>query len=184
MLPSHCDRNLTPGIDMTTGSLGQGASAAVGIALGNKMDERDSYVYLVVGDGEMQEGQVWEAILSASQLKLGNLIMFVDNNKQQLDGYTKDINDLGDIKAKLKTFNWHSQEIDGGSIEEIYNAIEKAKDVKDKPSVIVLNTIKGKGCLFAEKILNNHHMTVNDDQVNEALADLENELSALERMAN
>lgn len=184
MLPSHCDRNLTPGIDMTTGSLGQGASAAVGIALGNKMDERDSYVYLVVGDGEMQEGQVWEAILSASQLKLGNLIMFVDNNKQQLDGYTKDINDLGDIKAKLKTFNWHSQEIDGGSIEEIYNAIEKAKDVKDKPSVIVLNTIKGKGCLFAEKILNNHHMTVNDDQVNEALADLENELSALERMVN
>lgn len=180
-LPSHCDRNLTRGVDMTTGSLGQGTSAAVGIALGNKMDRRNNYTYLIVGDGEMQEGQVWESILSAAQLKLGNLIMFVDYNRQQLDGYTKDINDLGDIKAKLETFNWHSQQIDGGNIEEIYKAIENAKAVKNKPSVIVLNTIKGKGCSFAEGILNNHHMVVNQEQINEAVTYLENRLAELER---
>lgn len=176
-LPSHCDRNKTIGVDMTTGSLGQGASLAVGIALGNRMDGRDSYTYLILGDGELQEGQVWESVLLAAHEKLDKLIAFVDYNKQQLDGYVKDINDLGDIKAKFESFNWHAQEVDGHNIKQIYEAIANAKEVKGRPSVIVLHTIKGKDCSFAEGIVNNHHMTVSREQMNEALAVLEEKLN-------
>jgi len=175
-LPSHCDKNLTTGIDMTTGSLGQGSSAAVGIALGNRLDGRKNTTYLILGDGEIQEGQVWEAALFAAQQKLDNLIAFVDYNKQQLDGYTKDINDLGDVRAKFESFGWHAQEVDGHNVKEIYEAIDKAKKVKGKPSAIVLHTVKGKGCCFAEGIVDNHHMTVNEQQINEALAILEEKL--------
>ncbi len=175
-LPSHCDRNLTTGIDMTTGSLGQGASLAVGIALGNRLDGRTSYTYLILGDGEIQEGQVWEAVLYAAHQKLDNLIAFVDYNKKQLDGYTKDINDLGDIKAKFESFGWHAQEVDGSSVREIYEAIEKAKGAKGRPSVIVLHTVKGKGCRFAENAFLNHHMTVSKEQMAEAIAELEQQL--------
>lgn len=178
-LPSHCDRNLTPGIDMTTGSLGQGASLAVGVALGHKMDGRDNFTYLIVGDGEIQEGQVWEAALFAAQKKLDHLITFVDYNKKQLDGYTKDINDVGDIKSKFESFGWYGQEIDGSNVAEIIKAIENAKQHKDKPSVIVLHTIKGKGWDFAEKELSNHHMNVSRDQMEEALTVLNAQLEGL-----
>jgi transketolase len=177
--PSHCDRNLTTGIDMTTGSLGQGASTALGVALGNVLKGIDSYVYLVLGDGEIQEGQVWEAVSCAAQQKADHLITFIDDNKQQLDGYTKDINNSGDIKAKFESFGWHAQSIDGANVEEIYNAIEKAKENKGTPSVIVLNTIKGKGCSFAEGILGNHHMTVNKEQMKEALDVLQSKLEGM-----
>ncbi|AVX30330.1 transketolase [Carboxydocella thermautotrophica] len=175
-LPSHCDRNLTPGVDMTTGSLGQGASTALGVALGNKLDGRESYTYLILGDGEMQEGQVWEAILYAAQKQLDNLIVFVDYNKKQLDGNIQDINDLGDLKAKFACFNWHAQEVDGHNVEEIYTAILKAKEVKHRPSVIILHTIKGKGCNFAEQAAANHHMVVSREQAEAAIAFLEKEL--------
>ncbi|MGI6777790.1 MAG: transketolase [Acetivibrionales bacterium] len=175
-LPSHCDKNLTTGIDMTTGSLGQGSSAAVGIALGNRLDGRKNTTYLILGDGELQEGQVWEAALLAAQQKLDNLIAFVDYNKQQLDGYTKDINDLGDVKAKFESFGWNAREIDGHNVKEIYEAVENAKKAKGKPSVIVLHTVKGKGCCFAEEIVDNHHMTVSGQQMEEALAILEEKL--------
>lgn len=178
-LPSHCDRNLTPGIDMTTGSLGQGASLAVGVALGHKIDGRDNFTYLIVGDGEIQEGQVWEAALFAAQKKLDHLITFVDYNKKQLDGYTKDINDLGDIKSKFESFGWYGQEIDGSNVSEIIEAIENAKQQKDKPSVIVLHTIKGKGWGFAEKELFNHHMYISRDQMEEVLAALSAQLEGL-----
>ena len=178
-LPSHCDRNLTPGIDMTTGSLGQGASLAVGVALGHKIDDRDNFTYLIVGDGEIQEGQVWEAALFATQKKLDHLITFVDYNKKQLDGYTKDINDLGDIKSKFESFGWYGQEIDGSNVSEIIEAIENAKQHKDKPSVIVLHTIKGKGWDFAEKELFNHHMNISRDQMEEVLAALSAQLEGL-----
>lgn len=180
-LPSHCDRNKTIGVDMTTGSLGQGASLAVGIALGNRLDGRDNYTYLILGDGELQEGQVWEAALFAAHQKLDKLIAFVDYNKQQLDGYIKDINDLGDIHAKFETFGWHSQEIDGHNLEEIYEAICNAKAVSGKPSVIILDTIKGKDCSFAEGILNNHHMTVSKQQMDEAVAALQAKLNEVVR---
>lgn len=179
--PSHCDRNLTTGIDMTTGSLGQGASTALGVALGNRLKGKDNYTYLILGDGEIQEGQVWEAVMCAAHQKIDHLIAFVDCNKQQLDGYTKNINDLGDIGSKFESFGWHEQTIDGHNVEEIYNAIEEAKENKGKPSVIVLDTIKGKGCGFAEGVLNNHHMNVSKDQMKEALEALEKKLEEVVR---
>ncbi|HHW31745.1 MAG TPA: transketolase [Clostridiaceae bacterium] len=178
-LPSHCDRNKTIGIDMTTGSLGQGSSLAVGIALGHRLDGRNNKVYLILGDGELQEGQVWEAVLLSAQLKLDNLIALVDYNKQQLDGYTKDINDLGDLKAKFENFGWFAQEVDGASVKEIYQAIEEAKKVRGKPSVIVLHTVKGKGCSFAEGILDNHHMTISKEQAENELKTLEEKLEKM-----
>ncbi|SKA91180.1 transketolase [Caloramator quimbayensis] len=175
-LPSHCDRNLTTGIDMTTGSLGQGSSLAVGVALGNRCCGRKNTTYLILGDGEMQEGQVWEAVLYAAQQKLSNLIVFVDYNKKQLDGYTADINDLGDLKSKFEAFNWFAQEVDGHNVSEIYEAVENAKKQNEKPSAIILHTVKGKGCSFAENELYNHHMTVSRQQMEEALNVLLNEL--------
>lgn len=161
-LPSHCDRNKTIGIDMTTGSLGQGISLAIGIALGNRLDQRDNFTYLILGDGECNEGQIWEGALLAHHHKLSNLIAFVDDNKKQLDGYTKDINDLGSICEKFVSFGWHVQDVDGRDIEKIYSSIEKAKREKDKPSVIVLDTIKGQGLKFVEDTMSNHHMRFSD----------------------
>ncbi|HBE80172.1 MAG TPA: transketolase [Firmicutes bacterium] len=175
-LPSHCDRNKTIGIDMTTGSLGQGSSLAIGVAMGNRMDGRKNTTYLILGDGELQEGQVWEAALLAAQQKLDNLIALVDNNQQQLDGYTKDINDLADISQKFESFGWFTQSIDGADIQLIHAAIEKAKNIEGKPSVIVLNTIKGKGCSFVEGKVDNHHVTISREQMEQALAELNQQL--------
>ncbi len=180
-LPSHCDRNLTPGIDMTTGSLGQGMSTAIGVALGNRLDKRSSFVYLILGDGELNEGQVWEGALFANHFKVDNLIAFVDYNKQQLDGYTKDIMDLGDIAAKFESFGWHAQSIDGHDVAAIYEAIENAKAAKGSPSVIVLNTQKGKGCTFAEGIVNNHHMAFTQEQCDEAINEAKDVLAQYEQ---
>jgi Transketolase, N-terminal subunit len=129
-LPSHCNKDLTKGVDMSTGSLGQGSSLAVGVALGNKLDKRDNYTYLMLGDGEIQEGQVWEAALYAAQKKLDNLIAFVDYNKKQLDGYVKDINDVGDIKVKFESFGWNAQKVDGNDVVQVYDAIMNAKKLK------------------------------------------------------
>lgn len=175
-LPSHCDRNKTPGIDMTTGSLGQGASAALGIALGNMLDGRDNYTYLILGDGEVQEGQVWEAAMFAAQRRVDHLIALIDCNKKQLDGYTKDINDTLDLRAKFEAFGWFAKEIDGHNISQIYEAILQAKQNCGKPSAIVLNTVKGKGCSFVEKELYNHHMTISKEQMAEGLRELYAEL--------
>jgi transketolase len=162
-LPSHCDRLKTVGIDMTTGSLGQGASSACGIALGNRLSGIDNKTYLVLGDGELDEGQVWEMALFASHQKLDNLIAFVDENKKQLDGYTKDINDLGDIAAKFAAFGWDAQYVNGKSIEAIHAAILRAQKVKGKPAVIVLDTIKGQGYPFVEEQFSNHHLRFSDE---------------------
>jgi transketolase len=174
--PSHCDRNLTTGIDMTTGSLGQGASTSVGVALGNRLNGFDSMTYLILGDGESQEGQVWEAASFAAQKKLDHLIAFVDCNKQQLDGYTKDINDTRDMAAKFESFGWNAQTIDGGDVRAIYEAIQNAKENRGKPSVIVLNTVKGRGVAFAEGIKNNHHMQISREQMESAIAQLQQAL--------
>lgn len=172
-LPSHCDRNKTIGIDMTTGSLGQGMSTAVGVALGNKLKGKDNYTYLLLGDGECNEGQVWEGALFAAQHKLDHLIAFIDNNQKQLDGYCKDICDMGDLKTKFSEFGWHSQEVDGHDIEMIISAVTKAKKKDKKPSMIILNTIKGKGCTFTEDVLYNHHVTFTKEQADEAIEALE-----------
>jgi transketolase len=171
-LPSHCDRNLTPGVDMTTGSLGQGFSAALGIALGLRIDKKPCTVYTVIGDGESDEGQVWEAALFAGHQKLSNLVAFTDYNKQQLDGYTKDIIDLGDLAAKWNAFGWFTQTVDGHDIAALDAAIEKALAQKEKPSMIVMNTIKGKGCNFAEGIEKNHSMAFDLAKAQEAIAAL------------
>lgn len=178
-LPSHTDRNKTPGIDMTTGSLGQGISTAIGVALGNRLDKRKNFTYLILGDGECDEGQIWEGALFAAHNKLDNMITFIDYNKQQLDGYTKDILDLGDLAAKFTEFGWHAQNIDGGNIMEIYEAVEKAKSEKGVPSVIVLNTQKGKGCNFAECVLDNHHMTFTEAEIDSAIKEAEINLQEL-----
>ena len=179
-LPSHCDRKLTPGIDMTTGSLGQGTSTALGMALGCKLSGKDNRVYLVVGDGECNEGQVWEAALFAAQQKLDNLILFVDYNGKQLDGYTDDILALGDIDKKFEEFGFFTQRIDGGDIEALVAAIDTAKTVKGKPSCIVLNTIKGKGIKELEDMLLNHHIQLSPAFIAQAEIELTAELKKVE----
>jgi transketolase len=171
-LPSHCDRNLTPGIDMTTGSLGQGFSSALGIALGLRIDKKNCTVYTIIGDGESDEGQVWEAALFAGHQKLSNLVAFTDYNKQQLDGYTKDIIDLGDLAAKWNALGWFTQTVDGHDSAALDAAIEKALAQKEKPSMIVMNTIKGKGCNFAEGVEKNHSMAFDLTKAREAIAAL------------
>ena len=183
-LPSHCDRNLTSGVDMTTGSLGLGMSVAVGVALGHRLEGKNNRVYLIVGDGECQEGQVWEASLYAVQKGLSSLITFVDYNHQQLDGYTKDINDLGDLRSKFECFGWFAQEIDGHDFTQIFDAVEKAWKEKKRPSVIVMHTVKGKGCTYAEGVLKNHHMVVTEENTKEALQCLRKELQHLEAAAS
>ena len=168
-LPSHCDMHKTPGVDMTTGSLGQGISAAIGIALGCRLNGSGSFTYLILGDGECDEGQVWEGAMFAAHYKLGGLIAFVDWNKQQLDGFTKDVMELGDLHEKFKAFGWHTQTVDGHEPGKIKAAIAEAKSVTDAPSVIILDTVKGYGCDFAEGIAGNHHMTFTQDKINKAI---------------
>ncbi len=169
-LPSHCDRNKTPGIDMTTGSLGQGVSAAVGIAKSLKMDGQSNYVYLMVGDGEINEGQVWEGCMFAAHHKLDNLIMFVDYNKQQLDGNTKDVLDMGDLVEKFSSFGFNTVMVNGHDVEAIYDAIETAKTQPGKPICIVLDTIKGYGCSQAEGVVPNHHIAFKPGQLDADIA--------------
>ena len=181
ILPSHCDRNLTPGVDMTTGSLGQGVSTAIGVAWGHQYLEKDSYTYLVIGDGEAQEGQVWEGVMFAAQKKLSRLIAFLDYNRKQLDGYTRDINDLGDMVKKFTDFGWNTVECDGHDPVALMDAIGKAKLQDQKPSMIVMNTIKGKDCSFAENVLFNHHMAVSREEFDQAIARLEQKIEALQK---
>ena len=175
-LPSHCDRNLTIGIDMTTGSLGQGVSTSVGIALGHKYNGKDNFTYLIMGDGETQEGQVWEGVSFAGSRKLDNLIAFVDNNKQQLDGFTENIHEVFNFKAKFESFGWDSVDVNGSDVEQIYEAIEAAKLRRGKPSVLILDTIKGKGATFVEGKEKNHHVTINSEEMQQSLAELQIEM--------
>lgn len=172
-LPSHCDMNKTPGVDMTAGSLGQGLSCACGIALGSKLAKDGAYTYCIIGDGESQEGQIWEASMFAAQHKLDNLIVFLDNNKLQLDGYTDDVMSLIDPKAKWESFGFYTQEIDGHDLDKIDEAIQNAKKNKGKPSMIVLDTIKGKGVSFIEAAkTGNHSMPITKDDLEKALKEL------------
>ncbi len=179
-LPSHCDRNHTPGIDMTTGSLGQGASSAAGIALAHKMDGKKNRIYLVLGDGELDEGQVWEMALFAPQHRLSNLTAFVDYNRLQLDGPTDEICALGDIAAKFREFGWYAQSIDGHDVSAVYEAIEKAKKESEKPSMIVLNTIKGNGWSGSAGRASCHNQTVSKEQLADALREMEAALKEIE----
>ena len=177
-LPSHCDRTKTPGVDMTTGSLGQGISAAIGMALGCRLNKSDSMTYLILGDGECNEGQIWEGAMFAAHHELDNLICFVDRNKQQLDGYTKEVLDMGDIGAKFAAFGWHVQNVNGHDCGAIQAAIQVAKEAKGVPSCIVLNTEKGYGCKFSEGVCPNHHQSFSQIQMEEAIDNVKERLLA------
>lgn len=180
ILPSHCDRFRTPGVDISTGSLGQGISTAIGAALGNRLAGRKNTVYLIVGDGECDEGQIWEGVLFAAHHRVDNLVMFVDYNKKQLDGATDSVCKLGDLRRKLEEFDWYAQEVDGHDTAAIYEAIQRAKAECGRPSAIVLQTVKGKGCLKAEHAEANHHMTFTKEEGQTELAALARQLEALE----
>lgn len=171
-LPSHCDMKKTKGIDMTAGSLAQGFSAAVGMAIGAKIDKNPCWIYTLIGDGESQEGQIWEAAMLSGNRRLDNLIAFLDVNKLQIDGFVKDINNIEPADDKWKAFGWHIQRINGHEISEIYQAIQTAKAVKGQPSMIIMDTIKGKGVSFAEGQIGSHHMVLTPEQWQKAVAEL------------
>lgn len=179
-LPSHTDRLKTPGVDMTTGSLGQGVSSALGIALACKLEKRQSYIYCLVGDGECQEGQVWEGMFFGAHYKLNNFMLFVDNNKRQLDGTTEECMSLGNLEEKFKSFGWYVQTVtDGHDVDTICNAVNSAKEQNEKPSVIILNTIKAKDCPAAERVANNHNMTLTMEDYKEACVLLDKQLAEI-----
>lgn len=172
-LPSHTDMNRTPGVDMTTGSLGQGFSSGLGIALGCKRKNLDNYVYILLGDGECEEGQVWECAMFAPAKSLDNVIGFVDYNKLQLDGSVEEVGGVKDIGARFAAFGWHVVDVaDGNDVEQILMAIDEAKASKGRPSMLILNTKKGKDCSFAEDVFN-HNMPVTAELAAEAIARLE-----------
>jgi len=179
-LPSHCDRNKTVGIDMTTGSLGQGASLAAGVALAYKMKDKPNNVYLVLGDGECNEGQVWEMAMFAAQFKLDNLIAFIDNNRLQLDGPLHEVMDIGDVAAKFRDFGWIAQDIDGHNFEEIDTAINNALQNKaGKPNMIVLNSVKGHGWSAAENKTSSHSMSLTKEHFEDARAEINEKMRQL-----
>lgn len=178
-LPSHPDRNLTPGVDMTTGSLGQGISAAVGVALSHKLSNKANYAYCIVGDGELNEGQCWEAIQFAAHHKLNRLVVLVDDNKKQLDGLTKEIIDPIDFEEKFRAFGFYSLKVDGSSLTEIYEAIEKGKAQTDQPVAIILDTVKGQGVPYLEEKADNHHIRpsqADEEAIHAAIVELETKL--------
>lgn len=166
-LPSHCSRIHTPGIDLTTGSLGQGISTAIGAALASRVLGGNNYAYCIVGDGECDEGQIWEGVLFAAHHKLDHFIMFVDSNKKQLDGDVADICALENMEDKFRAFHWYTQRVDGHDVAAIAAAISNAKAQTGQPSVIILDTVKGKGCELAEKASTNHHMMFPDTAQNQ-----------------
>lgn len=176
-LPSHCDMNKTPGVDMTTGSLGQGFSCAMGAAKASKIKNDGATIYTIIGDGESQEGQIWEAAMFAAQQNLDNVIAFTDYNKMQLDGPIKEICNIEPLTDKWHAFGWNVLVIkDGHDCAEIDAAINLAK-FSDKPTMIILNTIKGKGISFAEKSgAGNHSMQVTPEMMAQGLAELRGEV--------
>ena len=179
-LPSHCDRNKTPGVDMTTGSLGQGCSLACGMALGEKLRGRDSRVFLIVGDGESNEGQVWEAFAFAAAKKLDNLVVLLDWNKRQLDGWTDNVYPMGDYVAKFEAFGFDTVKVDGGDVEAIAGALERTRQGGGKPYAVILDTVKGAGIAEVADTVMNHSLTVSDEQFERWTAQLQAELKELE----
>lgn len=163
-----------PGIEISTGSLGQGSSCAVGMALAGKRDEKDYMVYTLLGDGECNEGQVWEAAQAANKYGLDNLVFIIDNNGLQNDGFAKDIMPTEDLKEKFKAFGFDAVRIDGHNMEEIVDALDDAKTTKNgKPKCIVCNTIKGKGVSFMENVAIWHGKAPNEEEYLQAMKDIE-----------
>lgn len=180
-LPSHPDRILTPGVDCTTGSLGQGISQAVGIAKAFQMDNKPNRVYSIVGDGELNEGQVWEAFQFAAHHKLNNLIIFIDENHKQLDGYTTEIMNPFDIRQKMEAFGFNAIRIDGSDIDVIKSTIENCIESKE-PCAIVLDTVKGQGVEYFEQLYSNHHIRFDEESKTELLKAIERLEKEVEEM--
>ena len=172
-LQGHTDRNLTPGVEMSAGSLGMGLSFGVGVALAGKLDHRDYCTYVLLSDGECEEGQTWEAALSAAQYKLDNLVAIVDYNKIQLSGWTRDIMNLEPLNRKWQAFGWRAIDIDGHDFRQILAAIQKAQKIKTKPVVIIAHTIKGKGVSFMEDNVKFHGKEPTPEEARRALKELE-----------
>ena len=172
-LQGHPDMKHTPGVDMTTGSLGQGLSAANGMAIASKLDSRGYRVYCIVGDGEIEEGQIWEACMTSSKYKLDNLCVIVDNNSLQIDGTIEDVAGLNNIEEKFRSFGFEVFNVDGNNIDELITIFEKAKTVKEKPTAIIAKTVKGKGVSFMENQVGWHGKAPNEEEYKTAMADLE-----------
>ena len=172
-LPSHCDMLRTPGVDMTAGSLGQGISCGVGMAKAAKLRGYGAHVYAIIGDGESQEGQVWEASMAAAHFGLDNLIVFLDKNGFQIDGAVEEVMDVRNSEEKWASFGFFTQSVDGHDVEAIAGAVDKAKAEKRRPSMIVLDTVKGKGVKFIEDAkAASHYMPISKEQMDAALDDL------------
>jgi transketolase len=172
ILQGHPDMRKTPGVDYTTGSLGNGLSIGVGMALAAKVDGRDFRTYVMLGCGEMQEGLVWEALMAGAKFKLDNLCAIVDYNRLQLDGHNDEVMPLGDLRAKLTSFDWHVIECDGHAIDAIRSALQEARSVQGRPSVIVAHTVKGKGVSYMEDRVEWHGTVPDDEQFRQAMTEL------------
>ena len=171
-LQGHPSMRYLPGIDMSTGSLGQGISSAVGMALAGKIDKKDYRVYTILGDGELEEGQVWEASMAAAHYKLNNLTAFIDFNGLQIDGNIEEVMNPCPIDKKFEAFGWNVLVIDGHNFEEIIDAISKAKACTDRPTAVICNTVKGKGVSFMENEAAWHGTAPSKEQCEKALAEI------------
>jgi len=172
-LQGHTDRTITPGVEMSAGALGQGLSFATGVALAGRLNLQDYRVYVLLGDGECDEGQVWEAAMATTHFKVDNLVAIVDNNGQQIDGWNRDVMNLDPFPSKWQAFGWKVIEVDGHSIPQLIDAFDKAKQVKGQPTVIIAHTIKGKGVSFMENNPDFHGTAPNAIEVELALKELE-----------
>jgi transketolase len=172
MLQGHPDMASTPGIEAVTGSLGQGLSIGVGMALGLRLDRRPSRVYVIMGDGELSEGQLWEAAMAASRFRVDNLTGIVDRNRVQATGPTREVFDIPDIERKWEAFGWHVVTTNGHDVAAVLEALDAAERVKGQPSVIVADTVKGKGISFAEHNAAYHNASFTEEQYRQAMAEL------------
>lgn len=182
-LQGHPSMRMTPGVDMSTGSLGQGISAAVGMALGAKLKEKDYHVYTILGDGEIEEGEVWEAAMFASAKKLDNLVAVVDNNNLQIDGTLEEVNSPYPIDEKFSAFGWYVIKINGHNFDQIDCAFQEARRCKGKPTVIIAKTVKGKGVSYMEYAVEWHGKAPKEEEYLEAMSELREELAELEEEA-
>lgn len=171
-LQGHCDMTMTLGVEMSSGSLGQGLSFGIGIALAGRLDSRDYRVYVLLGDGECDEGQVWEAAMASAHFKLDNLVAIVDHNKQQIDGWNREVMNLEPLAEKWKAFGWHTMEVDGHDLSQLITAFDEAKQVKGRPTAVIAHTIKGKGVSFMENNPEFHGRAPTAAEVERALEEL------------
>jgi len=171
-LQGHPSMRHLPGVDISTGSLGQGLSAGIGMALGGKLDRKDYYIYVILGDGEIEEGNIWEAAMSGSHYKLDHIIAFIDRNRLQIDGRTAQVMSVAPIKEKWESFGWNVLSINGHDIGQIIRAVKDAKASEGKPTIIIAHTIKGKGVSFMEGSVHFHGKAPNDEQYEIAMREL------------